>query len=301
MISKNSWVKDDNGQLKQLKRGVYLTLPAASALLGVLKAAVEEAEAFELKRVLLKRQAQPKKPVDSDGHIAAYLKQSGIRSPTGALGGSAGGPSDAVGSSAERAGASERGTGNEHQFVGHSITATNTSSAAFSGTADVSGASKASRAARASSSRSQKRPAPQTLVRGDHGKFSKRTTTSTSATPEMVKTTGTTLIPACDEEATDQAETLTDSTSSVIVVQPPPPPPIELLLPTPTELADCIITYAILPYLHFHSHTVIEYESRRQLVSMHYWSQLIAFIDSETRKVQSHSYKTLDLIVSKCA
>ena len=70
VISKNSWVKDDNGQPKQLKRGVYLTLPAARALVGVLKAAVEEAEAFELKRVLLKRQAQPKKPVGSDGHIA---------------------------------------------------------------------------------------------------------------------------------------------------------------------------------------------------------------------------------------
>ena len=136
-------MKDDNGQLKQLKRGVYLTLPAASALLGVLKAAVEEAEAFELKRVLLKRQAQPKKPVDSDGHIAAYLKQSGIRSPTGALGGSAGGPSDAVGSSAERAGASERGAGIEHQSDGHPITATNFySTTASAGSGDSGGAVK---------------------------------------------------------------------------------------------------------------------------------------------------------------
>ena len=138
MISKNSWVKDDNGELKQLKRGVYLTLPAARFLVGVLKAAVEEAEAFELKRVLLKRQAQPKKPVDSDGHIAAYLKQCGIRTAAGAVGGSAGGPSDAVGPSAERAGTFERGTGNEHQFVGHSITTTSASSIAFSGAADGS-------------------------------------------------------------------------------------------------------------------------------------------------------------------
>ena len=121
VISKNSWVKDDNGQPKQLKRGVFLTIPAARALVGVLKAAVEEAETFELKRVLLKRQAQPKKPVDSDGHIAAYLKQCGIRTPAGAVGG----PFDAVGPSAERAGASERGTGTEHQSDGHPNPATN--------------------------------------------------------------------------------------------------------------------------------------------------------------------------------
>ena len=138
VISKNSWVKDDNSQPKQLKRGVYLTLPAARALVGVLKAAVEEAEAFELKRVLLKRQAKPKKPVDSDGHIAAYLKQCGTRSSAGAVGGSACGPSDALGPSAERAGASGEGTGNEHQFVGQSFTAA--ASTAFSGSADGSGA-----------------------------------------------------------------------------------------------------------------------------------------------------------------
>ena len=102
VISKNSWVKDDNAQPKQLKRGVYLTIPAARALVGVLKASVEEAEAFELRRVLLKRQAQPKKPVDSDGHIAAYLKQCGVRSAA-----SAGEPStDALGLSAERVGSS---------------------------------------------------------------------------------------------------------------------------------------------------------------------------------------------------
>ena len=130
VISKNSWVKDDNGQPKQLKRGVYLTLPAARALVGVLKTAVEEAEAFELKRMLLKRQTQPKKPVDSDGHIATYLKQCGVRSAT-----AAGAASDSVESNAERAGASERGSGTEHQFVGHSTAATSASSTAFGGAA----------------------------------------------------------------------------------------------------------------------------------------------------------------------
>ena len=118
-----------------------------------------------------------------------------------------------------------------------------------------------------------------------------------------MKTTGTTPTPACElDEPADKAEAHTNSsTSSVLVVQPPSPPLNELITPTPTELADCIITYAILPYLHFHSHTVLEYEARRQFVSMHYRAQLIAFIDSEMRKVPSHSYKTLDLIVSKCA
>ena len=130
VIAKNSWVKDDNGQPKQLKRGIYLTLPAARALVGVLIAGVEEAEAFELKRVLLKLQAQPKKPVDSDSHIATYLKQCGVRSAA-----AAGAASDSVGSNAERAGASERGSGTEHQFVGHSTTATSASSTPFGGAA----------------------------------------------------------------------------------------------------------------------------------------------------------------------
>ena len=118
-----------------------------------------------------------------------------------------------------------------------------------------------------------------------------------------MKTTGTTPTPACDQAATDEAKALTESTSSVIVVQPTPHAPNEFTPPTPTELADCIITYAILPYLHFHSHTVLEYESRRQFVLMHYRARQfdIVFIDSEMCKVPSHSYKTLDLIVSKCA
>ena len=144
---------------------------------------------------------------------------------------------------------------------------------------------KASRAARASSSRSQKRPAPQTLVRGAHDKFSKWTTTSTSKTPEKVKTTETTPTPACDQVATDEAESLNNFTFSVIVVHPPPFDPIDLTPPTPNELSDCIITCAILPYLHFHSHTVLEYESRSQFVLMHYRTQLIAFIDTEISKV----------------
>ena len=118
-----------------------------------------------------------------------------------------------------------------------------------------------------------------------------------------MKTMGTTPTPACEQaEPADKAEEPTNSsTSSVLVFQPPPPPLNELIPPSSTELADCIITYAILPYLHFHSHTVLEYEARRQFVLMHYRAQLIAFIDSEMRKVSSHSYKTLDLIVSKCA
>ena len=100
-------MKDDNGQQKQLKRGLYLTIPAARGLVGVLKASVDEAEAFELKRVLLKRQAQPKKPVETDGCIAAYLKQCGVRSAA-----SAGGPTtDALGPSVERAWSSSGGTG----------------------------------------------------------------------------------------------------------------------------------------------------------------------------------------------
>ena len=149
VISTNSWVKDDNGQPKQLKRGVYLTLPAARALVGVLKASVEEAEAFELRSVLLKRHAQPKKPVASDGHIAAYLKQCEVRSAA-----SAGGPTtDALGPSAERAWFSSGGTGVDHKFVGHSITAaasnlqssSASSAAAFTGIADGDGGAKHSK------------------------------------------------------------------------------------------------------------------------------------------------------------
>ena len=88
VISKNNWVKYENGQPKLQKRGVYLPIPAARALLGVLNKAVEVAEAYELKRVTKKLKAQPKKVIDSDGHIAANLNQCGIRSPASA-GGSA--------------------------------------------------------------------------------------------------------------------------------------------------------------------------------------------------------------------
>ena len=75
----------------------------------------------------------------------------------------------------------------------------------------------------------------------------------------------------------------------------------ELTPPTPTELADSIITNVLLPYLHFHSHTILEYETRRQFLIGHYRSQLIAFIDGEMRLAPSLSYKNLDSIVSKCA
>ena len=93
----------------------------------MLKPAVDEAEAFEVKRVVLKRQAQPKKQVDSDGHIAAYLKQCGVRTASAT--------SDSVGSNAERAEAFERGAGSEHKLVGHFTATTNASATAFGGAA----------------------------------------------------------------------------------------------------------------------------------------------------------------------
>ena len=49
---------------------------------------------------------------------------------------------------------------------------------------------------------------------------------------------------------------------SAIVIQQPAAL-TELTPPTPTELADSIITNVILPYLHFNSHTVLEYETLR--------------------------------------
>ena len=57
MISKNNWVKDDNGQQRLQKRGVYLTISAALALVPVLKAAVEEAKTYEFKRVTIQTQS----------------------------------------------------------------------------------------------------------------------------------------------------------------------------------------------------------------------------------------------------
>ena len=90
-----------------------------------------------------------------------------------------------------------------------------------------------------------------------------------------------------------------DVLSAVVIQQPAAL--TELTPPTPTELADSIITNVLLPYLQFHSHTVLEYETRRQFLVGHYRSQLIAFIDVEMRAAPSLSYKNLDSIVSKCA
>ena len=91
----------------------------------------------------------------------------------------------------------------------------------------------------------------------------------------------------------------TDALSAVVIQQPAPLN--ELTPPTPTELADSIITNVLLPYLHFHLHTVLEYGTRRQFLVGQYRTQLIAFIDAEMRAAPSLSYKNLDSIVSKCA
>ena len=90
----------------------------------------------------------------------------------------------------------------------------------------------------------------------------------------------------------------TETVSSIVIHQPIPL--TYLTPPTPNELADSIITNVLLPYLHFHSRTVLEYETRRQVLMGHYRSQLIGFIDVEMRTAPSLSYKSLDQIVSKC-
>ena len=110
---------------------------------------------------------------------------------------------------------------------------------------------------------------------------------------------------------TGTAPTLSCSENSAVHLEAPDAPSsvllqlsaalTELTPPTPTELADSIITNVLLPYLHFHSHTILEYETRRQFLIGHYRSQLIAFIDGEMRLAPSLSYKNLDSIVSKCA
>ena len=123
VIAKNTWINDETGQPKQKKTGVYLTIPAARALLPVLKSAIESAESFECQRVSSKRKAQPKPVPDSDGHIADYLSQCGVRA-TGLVGGSSGGAAHVMGPSAERDGASERGTAGLPQPGGCSDSAT---------------------------------------------------------------------------------------------------------------------------------------------------------------------------------
>ena len=124
VISKVSWVNDDTtGQPKQQKRGVFLTLPAARSLIPVLKSAIEATEALECQRLNAKRAAQPKRVEDSDGHITSYLSQCGVRQ-FGAVGGSASGAANVVGSSIERSGAAERGGADELKFGGYSYSST---------------------------------------------------------------------------------------------------------------------------------------------------------------------------------
>ena len=89
--------------------------------------------------------------------------------------------------------------------------------------------------------------------------------------------------------------------SAVVVDHPPPPVPFELTPPSPTELTDCIITHCLLRYLHMHSRTVIEYETRRHFLIKQYRPKLIAFVELEMRSAPSLSYTNLHLIVSKCA
>ena len=88
VIAKNSWFNDENGQPKQVKTGMYLKIPAARALLPGLKSAIESAESFECQRVASKREAQPVPVTDSDGHVADFLSQCGVRA-LGIVGGSA--------------------------------------------------------------------------------------------------------------------------------------------------------------------------------------------------------------------
>ena len=89
--------------------------------------------------------------------------------------------------------------------------------------------------------------------------------------------------------------------SAVVVDQPPPPVPYELTPPTPTELTDCIITHCLLRYLHMHSRTVIEYETRRHFLMEQYRPKFIAFVELVMLAAPSLSYTNLELIVSKCA
>jgi hypothetical protein len=123
VIAKNSWFNDENGQPKQKKTGVYLTIPAARAFLPVLKSAIESAKSFECQHVASKRKAQPKPAIDTNIHVADYLNQSGMRFK-GFYGGRAGETPNVVGPSAERDGAAERGSACENQFGGYSDAST---------------------------------------------------------------------------------------------------------------------------------------------------------------------------------
>ena len=122
-------MNDESGLAKQVKRGVFLTIPAARALLPVIKTAVEEAETYESRRIASKRQAQPKRA--DDGHIADFLRQCGVRAAQPA-GGSGGGAANSVGSSAERAESAERGASSLPQLAGSTDPGASASSASAS-------------------------------------------------------------------------------------------------------------------------------------------------------------------------
>ena len=79
--------------------------------------------------------------------------------------------------------------------------------------------------------------------------------------------------------------------SSVVVDQPPPTVPLKLTPPTATELTDCIITHCLLRHVHMHSHTVIEYVTRRHFLLEQYRPELIAFVEIEMRAAPSLSNK----------
>ena len=107
----------------------------------------------------------------------------------------------------------------------------------------------------------------------------------------------TTPTPACSEPALIQLAPA-DAASAACTMQTSTL--TELNPPSHIELADSIVTHGLLPYLHLHSRSVFEYETRCQFFMIHYRPQLISLIESEMRAAPSHSYKNLDLIVSKC-
>ena len=172
----------------------------------------------------------------------------------------------------------------------------------------TSAPSKASRVPRGSNSRSQKRSTPQTVVRGAHWKFARQIQATENSSNERQMSVLTTTVTTQRREGREQLSSSSSGnageiamSSVVVVYQPPPPVPFELTPPTPTEINDCIIIHCLLRYLHMHSRSVIEYETRRHFLMEQYRPKLIAFVELEMRAASSLSYKNLDLIVSKCA
>ena len=211
VIAKNSWFNDENGQPKQKKTGVYLTIPAARALLPVLKSAIESAESFECQRVASKRKAQPKPVTDSDGHVADYLSQCGVRA-LGVVGGSAGGAANVVGPSAERDGAAERGAAYEDKFGGYSdaSTAVNYASTSASAATAASSSQPGGKQAKPRGPRKQQaaekggasvgHPGRPRKIRKEGGAETVKNATDTQAPAK----TGTTPTPSCSENSAAQ-------------------------------------------------------------------------------------------------